>query len=182
LRDPGAVEGVVFEEGVPLGEASVYVHYEAERELPYTYAAVAEDGRYRITGLAPGRVEVRAHHGGQFSRSIKREGIVHSGQATQVDLEFRSGTSALAGRVTVNGTPPEIAVLYLSIETEAGQDGSQARAESDGSYEFLGLPPGRAELIVHVAKAADTVDPQRHTFDIEIPEGARIEKNIELSE
>jgi protocatechuate 3,4-dioxygenase beta subunit len=115
-------------------------------------------GRYRLEGLAPGRLSIEANHL-DFLREVKeievRPGINH------LDLKLGGGQT-VSGRVTdVSGSP--ITDAWVSITT-SGWGGSQAMSELDGSFTLKAVRDGEYQLSVR----ADGYSPLRNPTPVKV--------------
>jgi len=154
LEKPGAVTGVVVDPaGRPVPEATVFVETESGAALErFSFISSDAAGRFRYSGLAPGRYRVNARGAGHASESpVPVE--VRSGEDTEVELVVREGAMLVVTIVDDEGEPLQVDVVVrdeddrqvngqLSIAdlTEAfqGGDGFSLTDERVGP-----LPPGR---------------------------------------
>lgn len=126
--------------GVALSPASETVSFTSDAQ-----------GRYKLSGLPPGRYLVFATANTRFASRVVSLG---PGQdLSAVDLEFPS-PAAIAGRVLdENGEPvPHASVSLLTRRYESGIlrviSRATARADDRGVYEFDNLDPGLAYLLL----------------------------------
>jgi hypothetical protein len=100
------------------------------------------EGRYRIGGLAPGRLSLAANHVA-FGHSV-RELDVQPGDNT-LDFELIGG-QAVSGRVLdPSGSP--VGEARVSLRSSSSVTGPpDAVSEADGSFRFEGISPGGYRL------------------------------------
>lgn len=135
------------------------------------------DGRYRVTGVAPGSRQVDVRHPG-FNR-LRRE-IAIEDEIQYADFELTGG-HRIAGRAVDDGGVPIEGVhvrLLLVDELEAQEHG--AVSEADGSFAWPRVADGRYRLLadkeglvaagLEVEMAGEPVD----DLEIELREGASV--------
>ena len=153
LRRPGRLQGHVVAGSKPVAEAAVDVFYRTAAGLrgsvgPFRLAGAATTdahGRFDATGLAPGRIELRARLGGDvsvLSRVIDlREGETVDGLLLRLQpggtlsgiVRSRDGV-AIAGRV--------------EVRPSAEGEGFAADCDMNGSFAIGGIPPGTWQVEV----------------------------------
>jgi protocatechuate 3,4-dioxygenase beta subunit len=108
-----------------------------------------QDGRFRTTGLEPGRYQVRYHDSGHAPVLSPPFDLAEDATHDMGDLAIAQGAS-IAGRVTDDaGTPIEDATI--SLRDAAGRPVflfSTATTGSDGRYRVPEVEPGRYTLRV----------------------------------
>jgi hypothetical protein len=152
---------------------------------------VGPDGRFRFTGLAPGRWDVRAvegeilPEGGSTSSSSwgpTRDEVpwvcaVRAGETTVHDLDLREGRlPVLVGRLTLDGAAPPVGdgwtaqLVPADVMVYATGDAAEARLDADGAFRVQLAEPGRYRLLM----AASTAGPEglRLMQVLELPAGS----------
>jgi len=154
----GASGQVVYEEtGAPAAGSRVAALRDGEMEYA-TRTITGDDGRYRLTGLPPGRYTVLAWKDGwatdepQASDPIE----ISAGKLTErADRTLVSG-GVLTGMVVEEGTDRAIEGAFLAVDRRLF-----ARTGAGGGFRVDGVPPGTAALLVsasgHAARGIDTV-------------------------
>jgi len=124
--------------------------------------AIGAAGRFSIPAIAPGRYGVSLSGAGEYflknwaAEGGGREGgmlEIPSGAAVRLILTAAHGTGRITGTVNRDGQPLPGALVVLSPADRAVQ-ATALPSNSDGSYEFGGLPPGDYALFA-VADGAD---------------------------
>lgn len=129
--------------GAPVREAQVTV-LETGRGLRTSSGETDRDGRFEVSGLRPGRVEVTASHvdAGRDAQAVDMSG------SQQPDVTLRlDGWRTVEGRLrsALGGAVPE---ARLMLWTPAGHVAS-ARSDSTGAFR-LKVPQGTALVMVQV--------------------------------
>lgn len=99
------------------------------------------DGRFRIDGLAPGRLAVLVRHPGHGSTRVELE-VPRPGETAALDDVIMAEGCTIVGRVQRGDKPlqgAEVGVVVDGVPIEAVSD-------SDGRYELRDLPPGDYRL------------------------------------
>jgi hypothetical protein len=177
LPEAGVLEGRVFAAG--QGATSVYARHQDRPDFVYYQAKVAPDATFRLTGLAPGELEVRAIFG-RMNRWAMGAAIVASGQTTALDIEFEEGTAEVSGTVTVGGHAPDVSSILLEVTTATGVQGYQLPGRDDGAYRFEGVAAGAATLRVYVAPKENPVATGQREVAFDIGSGERIIRDVEF--
>ncbi|HST38925.1 MAG TPA: carboxypeptidase regulatory-like domain-containing protein, partial [Conexibacter sp.] len=136
--------------GAPLSGVDVIAYDDASG---YGYLVTTGfDGRYRISGLAPGSYRVRFEKPGSGYAERWYDGADSSATATVVRLaggEQRSGIDAalvsgggITGRATDAVTGAPVAGMTVIAFTEAGLTAAYGNTRLDGSYALDGLVTG----------------------------------------
>ncbi|WP_437738405.1 carboxypeptidase regulatory-like domain-containing protein [Sorangium sp. So ce1335] len=150
LLTPGSVlEGRVVEagSGAPIAGAKISPGME-QRWGPGEVRPVSSDaeGRFRVTGLAPGRYKPTARAAGGYGQA-RASVVLGVGQtSSEVVIEMHPASS-VAGRVEVapGGGPCTSGAVTLVHE---GSGWLSAVLEADGSARFEGLLPGSYQVMV----------------------------------
>lgn len=142
-----------------VAEAALVVEGENERKEVRTDA----QGRYRVSGLRPGKYKV--------TLSLPEELMVHrpEQEVTITDRGcasvnyFVTDNGRISGRVFDAEGQPAPKVLMALIDVD-GQDierdySKLERADQDGRYSFTAVPPGRYLLAVNVIRFPQPDDP-----------------------
>lgn len=144
LTAGGVLSGTVTRGDQPFSGAEIAV------ESYNTLNTVISDGegRYRITGVTPGKLLVVAQ-APDSNHGLKRTVIVEGGKTTVVDFPFGAAESSIEGVVSVDGIPAAGGAIRLSIITADGEEeilgGGIGTA---GNYRFFGVPAGTAAMAV----------------------------------
>lgn len=142
LRRAALLEGrVLGPDGSPVARAEIGRHLpprpgEIRYEAPLAFSDA--EGRYRIGGLAPGRLSLAARHGA-FGESVREIDL----QPGDNDLDFElAGGQTVSGQVVAPSGAP-VAGARVSLQADSWAAGPpDAMSEPDGSFRFEGLPPG----------------------------------------
>lgn len=175
LPEAGILEGRVL--ATPQKATSVHARH---RDLPaffYYLANVEPDNTFRLTGLAPGELEVQAIFG-RMNRWTKGAAIVASGQTTALDIVFEDGTAEVSGTVTVGGHAPDVSSILLEVTTASGVQGYQLPGRDDGAFHFEGVAAGSGSLKVYVAPKENPVATEQREVTFDIAPGETIKQNI----
>jgi hypothetical protein len=150
----GAVAGDIHDEnGVGLPEYSVYAFRLDKRIRPAASGETDDRGRFRISGLAPGRYLIgtaaRVLAGG---RSLLPTFFGQTASALEARwVEVRPEEEA--GSVSIEPLPGQLGVIRVlaplatrvSLLTDFGR--AEGRASPNGYYDFGGLAPGTYEVL-----------------------------------
>jgi hypothetical protein len=155
----GEISGVVE---LPPGGGAVLVVAESEESVGGrprgTAAWVDRDGAYRIVGLPPAVLRVRAYAKGESYRE-ERIGL-DAGEITTLDLRLDRGTPAASVSGTASGAATVALVVASTWEPAiaAGEEppGLRASPAAAGTYGISGVPAGRYRV---VSREADGVVP-----------------------
>ncbi len=143
----------------PVAQASLIIEGASERKEVRT----DEQGRYRLSGLPPGKYEVTLSLPDEMTTyQPKREVTVADRGCATVDY-YVSDNGRLSGRVFDAAGQPAGNVLMALIE-EDGQDierdySKSARSDPEGRYSFTAVPPGRYLLAVNLTRFPQPNDP-----------------------
>lgn len=100
-----------------------------------------EHGRFTISDLPPGPLEVHARAPGRVTSRV----VLEADSDRDVELTLARGTS-LAGRVTTPGGEPIRAVVFAA--GSAWHEWAEVLCAEDGTFELEGLNPSRIALAV----------------------------------
>jgi hypothetical protein len=148
LREAPSLSGmVVLESGGSLpAELTVLLHGETGRSQPL---AMGAGGRFSIPAMPPGRYRVSFSGADEYylkswsAEGGRREGEmldIPAGAAVRLSLSAARGAGRVAGTVYRDGQPLPGALVVLAPANRA------VESNSDGSYEFRGLPAGEYAL------------------------------------
>lgn len=179
LPEAGTIEGTIIDTGQGASKALVYAHYIDREDFGYLLSNVGADGEFRLTGLAPGEIEVRAEFTAS-GRSTQGSAIVASGQTTSLDLVFVEGTATVHGRIAVGGVAPDASTVLLEVATEAGIQGYRAHVQNDGAYSIEGVVAGSATLKAYIAPRENPTAAEVREITFDIAPGETVEQNFQF--
>jgi hypothetical protein len=148
LREASSLSGAVVPEsgGSLPAQFTVVLRDETGRSQPL---AMGAGGRFSIPAIPPGRYRVGFSGADDYylqswsAEGGRREGEmldIPAGAAVRLTLSAARGVGRIAGSVYRDGQPLPGALVVLSPANRA------MPSNSDGSYEFRGLPPGEYAL------------------------------------
>jgi hypothetical protein len=119
------------------------------------------DGTYRLSGLSPGLLSVRAQFGdpaghiGYFT--MEKQVLVESGDTAQVNFDFIEGNAEIEVYLTAEGQTPRRAEVIVTLWSENGEKILCRVNEYNTDYcRLSGLPAGRLSLEVKVSAVSGT--------------------------
>jgi RNA polymerase sigma factor (sigma-70 family) len=179
LEEGGMLEGRVWAKGG--GPHDVRTMAVMAPGLPYGgpfRSYPGPDGVYRIAGIPPGEVEVRAYR--HTNKWVTRNTQIVSGQTTTEDFELEGGGSAVHGQILEESIVPDHVFLELTVSTPEGDQTHRAKGNTDGTYRITGVAPGWAIL---KAKQYATQRPrgmpwQTQLLEFQIEEGHDVVRDI----
>lgn len=174
LRRGLALSGVVTAEGAPAPGASLYVG-SADGEGSQT-AESDEAGRFRVTGLVPGRYTVQAS--GMKGHAQLEDVDPQTAGPLQLVLVMPK-TAVLTGRLAGAGAAEEI--VYPIVQA-MGQDGRSAAAPADASLAFrmADAPAGPITVTAHVMDARGMRRSSR-PLDLVLAAGSETDVTLEFA-
>ena len=136
---PSLNGAVVVQGGVGLpAHLTVLLRDETGRS---TALAMGADGRFSTPAIPPGRYRVSIAGGDEYYLGRESEMLdIPAGAAVRFSLPISRGASRIAGAVERDGQPLPGALVVLTPANRA------VASNSDGSYEFRGLPAGEYAL------------------------------------
>ncbi len=143
----GVIEGVVRDAASqqPIAGARVSARRDSSGLFGDSRARVTSsgaDGRFRLSGLAPGAWTMAATAGRRSSRAPKIVGIGVAEQVGDVELAIGEGPIIRGTVVDETGAPAGHAELFA----RAAGHGEEATADAAGAFVFTGLPVGDYEV------------------------------------
>jgi hypothetical protein len=123
----------------------------------------SDDGRFRISGVAPGP-HVLTAVADRLATARETPIVVEAGQTTEeIDLVLET-RSTVRGRV-VDGEKPVAGAVVAARTSDAGRQSADAVSQEDGSFVLDRVPRGQVRF---VARPYQVVRPE--TFEIIRPE------------
>ena len=178
LGQGGELEGAVFQGDVPA-QAQTVVALRLTPPRIRKQAVTDENGRYRISGIGLGLVDVLAKFKDPGSKSdplrLQRQAEIVAGQTTTVDFHFPAGLATLEGSITANGAPVTFAEIQGTVTTDEGQSFFGSTARDDGYFRIEDIMPGTA-LVVVSARAGQAE--LRRTISVELAGGETARQDI----
>lgn len=166
------LEGRITASGAPLSGCDVHVFCE-QPDQPVSYlfnliamrtAASDQDGRYRVTGIVPGKVQIRVLRTGLAPIATERRTL---GPAERLALDFATGGGAT---LTVRVTPPAPTtprpIWMVTVRREGSEEIGMQITGPDGLAHLADLKPGTYRVDVihqpapsdHLVAASTTVE------------------------
>jgi hypothetical protein len=140
LRDAPSLSGTVVPEGGGSLPAQLTVLLRDETGRSQALAMGA-DGRFSSPAIPPGRYRVSIAGADEYRLRRESEMLdIPAGAAVRVKLPISRGSGHVSGTVYRDGQPIPGALVVLTPTNRA------VESNSDGSYEFRGLPPGEYAL------------------------------------
>lgn len=174
----GTIEGRVIDgEGVGVATARIVVS-KAGLSGPNGLAGMSmagPDGRFRVEHVAAGRYDVEmVQEGGSEGDDWHEQKLVEVAEGDTVTVEFRRGSGRLIGRVLSGSRPLVQARLRFFAVGDEGR--AAAVSGDDGSYEALGIHPGKWEVAIHWTRAGG--DPAFFRTVLDVPPGTLFEHDF----
>jgi len=172
----GTVEGrVVDSAGGAIPGAMVSPEGGWGGDLEGAQAICGDDGRYRLTDLAPGKVFMRARRNAGSSGVTQAVNVLQ-GAVTQLDFTFVE-TGVLTGKVSRAGESPAETVWIEAYGADGfGRRPEQVQADPSGNYR-LELPPGDYSVHITARSSFGTRSPS-----VTIEAGKTVTQNFTLAE
>lgn len=140
----GNVTGLVLEQGsfVPIAGARIRL-----LEVPSAETTAGSDGRFMLTGVAPGTYTVEIAHSGHATATLAgvRVSAGNTANLGNIFLGFESTAALLRGTVTDGATGAPLAGAAISL---SGDSTDSTVAGADGGYQFSSLPAGTFTITV----------------------------------
>lgn len=147
LPRPARIEGRVFdrESKQPVRDFMVNVDRAGERFGARPKTVQADDGRFVLDELAPGKVDVVVSAAG-YTRGLSSGVTIEEGKTLTVEIPLDKG-GVIAGRVTSGGRPlADVAVTVNSTTPTRAARSVEARTDAGGQYTVEGVTPGAQQL------------------------------------
>jgi hypothetical protein len=140
LHDAPSLSGTVVPEGG--GSLPAQLTVLLRDETGHSQAlAMGADGRFSIPAIRPGRYRVSIAGADEYYLRRESEMLdIPAGAAVRLNLPISRGTGHVSGTVYRDGQPLPGALVVLTPSNRA------VESNSDGGYEFRGLPPGEYAL------------------------------------
>ena len=173
----GAVlEGRITASGEPLSGCDVHVFCE-QPDQPVSYlfnliamrtAASDQDGRYRVTGIVPGKVQIRVLRKGIAPIATERRTL---GAAERLVLDFATGGGAT---LTVRVTPPTPTtpkpIWMVTVRREGSEEIGMQITGPDGLARLADLKPGTYRVdVIHQPAPTDHLVAGSTIVDVQGP-------------
>ena len=153
LKIGGTITGRVIDQATGRPVVNVGVGAENAGDGPSNWTTADRDGRYALTGIAPGayRIKASAQEKGYIEVFYPdtpywddADLVLVSGteDVAGIDFALRQG-AILSGRVTDAQTGQPVARLSVGAHSEEGGPGGFGQTRFDGVYTIEGLAPGR---------------------------------------
>jgi len=182
LPSPATIDGVIEIDGVsPFRDMAVNTRYVDARYLPSGYMQPNDDGTFRLTGLAPGHLEVNVHPMGGSAHRVKKTIAVESGKTIQQRFVFESGTGVIEGTLLAGGEPVREARMSLERPSDDVAQYLRIRSEPSGSFRFENVWAGDLLLTVTRATPDSPSGPVRDEVLLTLEEGQVLQEDIELT-
>lgn len=174
----GSVEGLITLNGRPVANQHVSVHTQQGQGKS---AETDADGRYRINGLAPGRLSmnptINQVEGVPFQGKTANVTIA-DGAVTEANFDFTFGTGAIEGTIyTRPGAPlPDRAHLFVNVYGPSGdRNYFSTETDANGRYRVENMTPGQVSIQV----TSESYGGKRVL--LELADGAHVRRDIVLS-
>jgi large repetitive protein len=140
------VNGYITENGIALPDQRITCRGDSGRFSTQS----DENGFYRFTSLADGRVTVYARFSagaGSTSFTISKSLDLEEGGVVPQNLDFKTGSGVITGVITTNGDPARFAYVQVKGDEETGTGAVSVTTFAEGGEFRIGkLPPGRYTL------------------------------------
>jgi hypothetical protein len=158
VTEPPVVTGKLWIEDSKTVPDGTYIELENEVEGIHTRRSVGADGGFKFEAMPPGKYRPLVAMPGKFVhlRSVTLDGTLAAEEMVEISKDARLellGTlhgESIAGVVMRDGRPAEgvLALLAPRQESVNPLDYRAFQTDSDGTFEWDGLPPGDYVLIV----------------------------------
>jgi hypothetical protein len=143
----------------PIADIALQVEGEGERREIRT----DEQGRYRLSGLAPGKYEVTILLPDELTTYQPKHEVTIADRGCASVAYYVADNGRIGGRVFDAEGQPAGKVLVTLIEADGqdiGRDYSRMeRADDEGRYSITAVPPGRYLLAVNLMRYPEPNDP-----------------------
>jgi len=155
LSRPASVDGVVFDpNGEPVRDATVQA-WAPEGSLPLAGASTDSGGRFRLDGLAPGRLVLKVDHRG-FATSRTPLDLPPGATTRQITLQPRD-SATLVGSVLEDGRWP-VAGARGSLRSTTTGKAWPFQADGEGVFRIQAIPRGAYEVSLDDGRFLPTAD------------------------
>lgn len=172
------VTGVVRDEnGAPL--ADVDVSAGLGREFAHAGTETAGDGTFKLTGLAPGELEVSAWH--QSLGETKAVVAAVAGATVSCDMVLSRGLE-LRGCVLSEAGEPQSAVMVFA---RAGGASASGKTDAEGRFTLINCPKGLLTVTAYRDGTTqkvqrENVDPQQGEVELRLHAPARPAASVRI--
>ena len=143
----------------PLEDASLVVEGEGERKEIRADA----QGRYRVSGLRPGKLKVTLQLPDELTVYKKEEEVTVADRGCAVVNYYVVDNGRISGRVFDSEGQAAARVLLALVEADDLEPDSHysklERTDDEGRYSFAAVPPGRYLLAVNLTRFPQPNDP-----------------------
>lgn len=177
LEHPRTLSGRVADDrGEPVAGASV----QASGDQARTDA----EGRFVLSRLSPGKVDLQASAPGYRTRAMPQVPVPEDGDAEPVEIVLEPGTS-LEGLV-LDGEGQPVQHAHVRVLRSGGEQMpmSSGLADEEGRYEVVDLEPGPSEVIAllfergGIVRTAVELLPGRNRLDLRMPAGVEVSGRV----
>src|SRR6266850_1294911 len=143
----------------PLEDAALVVEGEGERKE----IRADEQGRYRVSGLRPGKLKVTLQLPDELTVNKKEQEITVADRGCAVVNYYVVDNGRISGRVFDSEGQPAAHLLLALVEADDLEPelhySKLERTNDEGRYSFAGVPPGRYLLAVNLTRYPQPDDP-----------------------
>jgi len=153
LSTGAVIEGRVIDSSSGGAAAYIYISQPGEHKN----ARTDKDGYYKISGIAPGKVNVHCNvysSETKTSSSLTKSLKVKDGQSVTVDFEFPEGIDVY-GQITNNGESigqADISLSYIGkskVLEEKTKWRTSCRSDENSYFSIAGVPPGEYRIGIY---------------------------------
>jgi len=142
----------------PLADAALIVEGESERREIRT----DEQGRYRLSGLGPGKLKVTLSLPDELTTYKPEQEVTIADRGCAVVNYYVVDNGRISGRVFDPQGQPVSRLLVTLVEAESPDPvksyNNLERVDDEGRYSFTSLPPGRYLIAVNLTRFPETDD------------------------
>lgn len=179
LPAQATINGIVNQDGT-LRDLMASLTYPDNRSLPSQRQKIPASGKFWLTGLSPGTVELYVYPNGGEHEILKTVGL-RSGQTLSMAFTFTRGSGTLEGRIVNEGG--STSDLYARLVHNSGDYDEQLHCttNADGSFHFERVWAGESTLMVYRENPDDPYKPDWHKTRVVLQEGEALVQDIDLS-